>query len=344
MTTKFKGVSNYSDSLTTQQLEANLISFLNWGFLSIGAFQNVIKTGDISYVTESDHTQILTEDSQTILDPRQINYAVGAYGGEPAILRRVSDPNYLDGTVFEGFRKNWIWESNIEYPYQPISISGVYVDGNFIPKNSSGQYAHYIDYPAGRVVFNTPVSGSPEISCEYSFRHIYVDLADSPTFQQVQFNSYRIDDPTFALYGSGGWSVLSQNRIQLPCIVVEPVLTTSRIPYALGDYTVIHSQDCLFTILAETDYDRKQIHDTLVTQQEIVIKGFDKDKLLAASGYPVAYNGALQDNAIMYPDIVNNNSLSWSNIRFKRMSSVEVQSDPPLYLAKCRGTFECYLP
>lgn len=314
-TTTFKAVDNYTDSLTTQQLETNIMSFLNWGFLNIGAFQNV-------YLDSS-----------------------GVNGGNKSRLRAVQDPYLPNGTAFEGFRQDWVWETGIHYQTQPVAISGVWVDGSFIPKTSSGQYSHTINYPAGRVLFNSPVTGSPVIQCEHSFRQIKVDLAESPWFQQVQFNSYRIDDPGFLMEASGAWNILSQNRIQLPAVVIESVFNASRYPYELGSQAMIHNQDLLFNIIAETDYDRKQLHDILVGQEGIVIKSFDKDKLLASGLFPLTADGYLVDNPLNYEDIVNNPAFDFnSNITFHKMRSSEAESNPPLYLAKCRGTFECYLP
>lgn len=316
LSTSFKGVLNYGDSLQTQQLEANLLSYLDWGLLCIGAFQNV-------FVNTS-----------------------GVYDGTvpESRLTLVSDPNVVDGTEYQGFRQNWVWEQNIDYSYQPIPISGIYVDGNFVPKNDTGVYAHNVDYPAGRVVFNTPITGSPSIDCEYSFRHVRVDLGDSPWFQQIQFNSYRIDDPDFILTGSGAWNILAENRIQLPAIVLEPVFNVSKIPWEIGSYANIHSQDIIFNILTETDYDRKQLHDILINQSEITIRAFDKDVLLGASGYPLNPYGYLQSGALNYKQIVTSGVYDWnSKIRFKKMTSDEVVSDPPLYKSKVRGSFEMYL-
>lgn len=346
MSTSFKGISNYGDSLSTQQLESNLISFLDWGFLNIGAFQNVYRANADYYESENLSQYLLTEDGEQLLN-FQPSGVIGltAYAGLPAVLRPVTDPNFVDGTVFEGFRQNWVWESGIDYATQPISISGVYVDNAFMPNGTSGQYAFNINYPAGRVVFSTPITGDPNVSCEYSFKHVRVDLADSPWFQKIQLDSYRVDDPNFALVGSGDWNILSQNRVQLPAIVVDPSSKIKRIPFAVGDYTMIHKQDVEFDIFSETDYDRKQIHDILINQNEVVIKGFDRDILAASGNYPLNPYGYLNPGAQNYKQIVNSGLYQWkTNIQFDSLRSQEVESFPPVYRAKVRGTFSMYLP
>lgn len=345
MTTSFKGLVNYGDSLTTTQLETNLSAYIQWGFLNLGGFSSVYKIDDFSYTTEVGGLRLLTQSGSEIVRSADAAKVLNAYGVEPAYLRPVTDPNYIDGSVFEGYRQNWIWERNIDYTYQPIAISGVYVDGNFLPNNTSGAYAFNIDYPQGRVVFTSPLSGNPRVSAEYSFKHVRVDLADSPWFQQIQFNSYRVDDPEFALSGSGAWNILAANRVQLPAIIIEPVLKVSRKGYGLGDYTVIHSQDVRFSILAETDFDRKQIHDILIQQEEATIQTFDKDLLFSASGNPLDSNGFLtSSNPLNYKQIVQSGEYAWkSNIRFGAMRSHEVISDPPLWQASVLATFDMYL-
>lgn len=138
----FKGVNNLGDSLLSDQLESNLFAWCTWSSLGIGAFANITLP------------------------------ASGAYGGTPSLLRLSEDPNYQSGQVWEGFRKDWVWETGVNYAYQPIRVSGVYVNGTFQPVTGTGTYAHTIDYPAGQVVFNNPISPSSNVQCEFSYRTV----------------------------------------------------------------------------------------------------------------------------------------------------------------------------
>jgi hypothetical protein len=110
--TRLKGVTDVSQSTLCDQLESNIIEFFNWGMLCIGGFNNV-----------------------------QIGAASGAYGGDMSRLRPVSDPNYINGQVWEGFRQDWVWQSGIEYVVQPIPVSGVYINSVFYPLNTTGVYS-----------------------------------------------------------------------------------------------------------------------------------------------------------------------------------------------------------
>ena len=88
------GVSNIGKSALGDLLQAGIISFFDWGFQNIGAYENV---------------NIPTS---------------GVYGGDRHILRPVQTPYYTNGRVWEGYRSNWIWESGFSQPVQPIQISG----------------------------------------------------------------------------------------------------------------------------------------------------------------------------------------------------------------------------
>ena len=96
--TKFSKVSNIGDTLLSSEIENNLKWFLDWSLLGIGGWSNV---------------NIPTS---------------GAYGGTFDKLRLVNDPSYTNGQVWEGARKDWVWETGSSYEgYDPIQISGVYL-------------------------------------------------------------------------------------------------------------------------------------------------------------------------------------------------------------------------
>ena len=83
--TKFNNVDHYGDPLLIDQLEQNLKHYFDWAFLCIGAWQEVN------------------------------DGASGVYGGSFNTLRVVEDANYTDNTVYQGIRKDWVYESGINY-------------------------------------------------------------------------------------------------------------------------------------------------------------------------------------------------------------------------------------
>ena len=105
--TKLKGVNEVGDSLFMSTLENNLKVFFDWGLLGIGAWFDV-----------------------------QIPQS-GVYGGFYHKLRRVDDPSYDAGQVWETPRQDLVWETGVSYPsglstVQPVQISGVYGATKFL--------------------------------------------------------------------------------------------------------------------------------------------------------------------------------------------------------------------
>ena len=308
--TKLSGIDDISESTLCDQLESNLIEFFNWGFLGIGAFFNVTRDLDESR------------------------------------LRAVEDPRTVRGKIWEPARNNIIWESGVEYSLQPIGISGVYVNNTFYSSSTSGTYSHYIDYITGKVVFNNPIDYTADVRLEYSYRYFNFTTADVPWFRQVMFDSFRVDDNNFFQFGSGVWSTLSQNRVQLPSVVVEATPRSTSEGYQLGGGRKV-KQDILFHVFTENPWDRKTVLDVLRYQEEKTIKTFDKNLIAAQDGFPFTETGALSDSPLTYPQLIaptGDGGFYWKNITVDKVTSQETISLPPLYQAVVRGTFEVILP
>ena len=96
----FKGVSHIGEDLLLNDLELNMKVWLDYSFMHLGAWF------DVSIPTS------------------------GAYGGDFATLKFISDRSYTDGQVWEGVRKDWVWETGINYTgedgitsYDPFQVS-----------------------------------------------------------------------------------------------------------------------------------------------------------------------------------------------------------------------------
>jgi hypothetical protein len=313
--TKFNGVTQLGRPLQSDIIETSFIYFLQWSLLGIGAFENV-------YMGAS-----------------------GAYGGQKSKLRGVSDPRLISNQncqAWESFRMNWVWESGVEYSAQPIRPTGVWVNSTFYPSSTTGVYAHTYDFPRGRVVFNTAIPASSLVQTEYSYRTVNVDSSDKPWFRTVQMDSYRLDNPQFLQQGSGSWNVLAENRIQLPAIVVEVVPQTRHRPREMGTTARTHQQTVVLHVLAETPWDRDQLHDVLVNQYQKSIMGIDKRSMAAANAYPLQYNGAIASGAMTYPQTIT--TYPWRPISLIDLASNPVNEQPPLYWAAVNIKAEVELP
>lgn len=310
-----KGISDIGQSTLCDQLESNLIEFFNWGLLCIGGFGNAAIGNS------------------------------GAFGGDTSRLRPVSDPAYVDGQVWEGFRQDWVWESGISYPIQPIQISGVYVNNQFYPLSTTGIYSHHINYPLGRVTFDNPLPITSVVQANYSYRLYTIQSSDQQWFRQVMFESFRVDNSDFLQYGSGVWNVLAQQRVQLPAVIVDVVPRRNMFGYELGGTTTIH-QDILFHIFSETPSDRKTAMDIISYQKDKTIPLFDKNLMVAQNAFPLDYTGGLASGARSYPDLVKPTGWGgfyWNYATFQQMGMQESISMPPLYQAVVRATMEINL-
>ena len=314
--TKLKGVTEIGNSFLCDQLKSNLVEFFNWGLLEIGGFTNVERS------------------------------TVGGMGGFPAKLRLVDDPNFNTGQIWEANRQDWVWQSGLEYAYQPTVISGVYVNNTFYGSGATGVYAHKIDYPNGRVIFNQAISTTGVVEVNYSHRYCSFYTSDTTWFKEVLFNSYRVDDPQFMQHSSGVWDVLAQNRIQLPAVIVETVPRREFRPLQIGGGQWV-KQDVLFHILAENTWDRDKLIDIISYQKDRTILSFDKNRLAGEDKFPLDYDGSLRSGALSYPALVKdsgNGGYFWKKMFIKDMTTQETASYPPMFRAVVRGSFEIDFP
>lgn len=254
----------------------------------------------------------------------------GQYGGKNHVLRKVNDPNYANGRVWESFRKDWVWESGVDFNTQPISISGVYVNGVFHPNGTAGAYAFHIDYPLGRVVFDSPINPTGDVSLNYSYRWSPFYPDDVPWFQAIQPDSDRNDLSNF-IAGSGEWNKLAQDRIQLPSVVLSLGRRHKTQGMMLGGGQIVE-QDVLFDVLCETPQQLKTLRDVILNQDEKSFYLFDLARLASDNRFPLQYNGALNTNRPpSYPELVAEASVSGYRYRFCTFK--DTTADTPVKLS-----------
>jgi hypothetical protein len=273
----FRNVSKVGQPLISDNIEANLAAYLQWNLLGTCAFSNV------NYNTS------------------------GSYGGLASKLRLAKHSNYTNGQVWEGFRKQWIWQSGIDASVQPINISGVKVNGTFHPTSGVGAFAHTIDYPNGRIIFNSAISQSATVLVEYSYNYYQVYTADNPWWSQFQRNSFRVDDSAFLTSASGVWNKPPEQRVQLPALIVEATPNMHKTPYNIGSHMHWHKQEVKIHVVTETRQDLKWATDVITGQYDGVINMFDKAQMIVSGVYPINLtDGSLSSSLRNYPDILNN--------------------------------------
>lgn len=307
-----RGITNFGDATVINQVRENLISMFDYGLLEKGAYINV---------------EIPT---------------TGTYGGNDHQLRLVNDPRYNAGQVWQSFRSNWVWESGLgaltstdnAYP----GVSGVYVNNTFYPRSTTGAYAHHINHPLGRVIFDTAIDTDSTVTCEYSYKYINVTRADGlEWFKQIQTKSERSDNTNF-INNSGEWGILGDNRLQLPTIGVELVNSRKMAPHALGGGQRIYT-DYLFHCVAEDAYTRDSLMDIVSFQNDKSIKSYDLNAIAANDAFPLDYRGVPVSGALLYDDIIN--TYEGRHIRLLNIAADSVYSmSPDIHIGTMKLTTE----
>lgn len=309
--TQFKGISNISDELLLNILEVNFKTFFDWSFLQIGGWFNatIANSGTIYGSTNPRYKLIL-----------------------------VDDDAYTSGQVWQGIRKDWVWETGACYSGSyPINISGVYINNTLHPY-SSGTFT--IDYPNGRVVFNNAINKTSTVNINHSYRYVQVYRSnESPWFNQIQFNSFNTSDSDIKQISSGEWSIGGNHRIQLPAIVIESVPRSRSRPYEIGNSSLWIEQDIAFYVIAENKNDRNKLLDILRLQQDLTIQLYDPNLLAQNNNYPLNDYGDLKPSGLMYPNIIQ--QYAWRKCFIKNISLFELDSvTPNLHMGMARATVE----
>lgn len=306
--TKFNFIDSIGENLLISQLESNLKTYLDWSLLEIGSFTNIaIPTS-------------------------------GAFGGSYDSMRVVKDPSYTDGRVWETARKDWVWETGLTYATQPINITGVYISGTMYGTGSIA--SHHYNYPLGRVVFDNPIRTTSTVKISHSYRNVQVYIADqAPWWDELQYNSLRVDNSTFNYTASGDWNILANHRVQLPAVVIEAIPRRSFKPYEMGNVSNFVYQDVIFHVIAESRWWRNQLVDILSLQKDKTIWLYDNNAILAATGYPLDYRGMRKTNPLMYPTFVQD--YRYKMARFFNANVIEMRSlNNRLKTGQVRVTFE----
>lgn len=274
--TEFRGIDHIGKKSLSEIVSDNLISWVDWSFLCLGAFQNISLSG------------------------------VGIYNTNKSRLRLIDDKRTTLGSVWEGFRNNWIWQSGVPVSQQPTRPSGVYVNSSFVPANSSGTYAHIIDYPRGRVVFNTAIPTGSIVENEYSYRNINViDANNSPYFQRIQMDSERVDDPQFLQTNSGAYYNVSDTRLQLPQVAIDVTSFDNSRPAEIGSGGRWKQNKIGFYVFAESDQIADRIGDIIQDQEMRTLYLYDSNVVASGNYYPLTSSGTIASGAKTYPQMVD---------------------------------------
>lgn len=289
---ELKGFDSVFDHTLNNEIQDNIVEFLDWALLEKGNYMNVT-LGELS-----------------------------PDGQDYSKLKISSNPNFISGKAWEGFRKNWVWQSGISYDPPPIvgtnnnkpGISGVYVNNTFHPSTSTGTYEHSVDYYNGRIIFTNPIPTGSNVQAEYSYKYINVLYANAlPWLSEIQKNSLDLDS-SFNVINKGKYDIPSEARVQLPAIAIEVVPKRSFKGYQLGGGQWIET-DVIFHCLAEDEYNRNKLVDIISLQNDKNIILFNSNNIARSGAFPIDYRGFPVSGALSYPELVE--LYTAGNMRFK---------------------------
>ena len=231
MSINFKGLeqnAGYGGYSLSDQILTNLRYWISQNLLNHGGF-NIYVNGQDSFFAENEST-----------------------------LHYTPDARFPDRTVFEGVGREFVFESGVSIPAEIFRVSGVYIDGNFIPTTDTGPYRHHIDYNHARIIFDEPVPENSIVSANYISRAIFVGLADSKNFQNLILESIE-EFLSGAGFPSGTAS--RDEQIWLPSVFIEEQNTKGR-GLQLGGGQ-IKEKTIVLHIIADTPGDRNFLLNAL---------------------------------------------------------------------------------
>jgi hypothetical protein len=231
-----KGFTDIFSYTLNNDIQDGLVEYFDWGLLDKGNYFNAT-LGELS-----------------------------PDGEDYSRLRSSSNPQYLDGQVWEGFRGNWVWQS-------------------------------------GAVIFENPIPTGSKVQAEYSYRWINVVYAnDVPWLKEVQLDTQH---PTSSFYdkNKGAWDIPVESRLQLPAIAIEVVPTRNFKGYQLGGGQIVYT-DILFHCIAEDEVTRNKLVDIVSLQNNKTIHLYNSNSINENNDYPTDYRGVPVSGALQYPELV----------------------------------------
>jgi hypothetical protein len=212
----------------------------------------------------------------------------------------------------------------------------VFINGDF---HATGNVTNpfYIDYPNGRIVFDSAISTTSDVQVEFSHKWVHVVPAEGISwFRQIQQRSFR-NESDFQVSNSGGWANLGQTRVQLPALAIEVVPPKSLQGYQLGGGQWVNNE-IIFHTITENHWECANIMDTVLYQNDKTIHLYDPTRIGMSGVSPFNYRNELRENAIpsgLYPNLIDNFFWKRCWINSSRSQDI-VQLSPDLYIGSVR--------
>lgn len=299
-----EGINFWGDWCLEDIILYNVISFVKYGLLEVGAYVNIDK-GQVNYLGH---------------DLSRLNPVVGVTG-------------YTDYTIYKGAKSDWIWESNIQLKStgvaQPNVPSGIFINNAFYPTGviASGN-SYILDFSRGQVVFNSGRSASDTVQVPHSVRLVDVHPKESQEYSQLLSNWNQA-------VGTGNIdSIRPQTYLPAMFVDVNQLDTTRGLQQ--GNRAKVSSIGIEFTAVSTSPFDLRKLSSTCyfletksfnlynlanipfgLDYQGRLINPSAVWPVLSASGL---YQGRFQENARM-------SKLNMSNPLFGRRMNISLEID-----------------
>lgn len=237
------------------------------------------------------------------------------------------DPTYSQANrVFQSAFKNWVYESGIPSSsgvLPPLVASGVTVGGTFFPTATTvGAFAHFIDFPNGRVIFNSALAGTPVVQAEFSYKMVLVDHANlfNNENRPVLIETALKDNPQ----ETGVITYPTPLSRTLPAIFID-VLSRQNNAYELGTRSPIQDYFGVLHVWTRDEFTRDLIEDVIADEFRNVLLGIDFN----TAPDPLLFNGRNNPNFSGYSSLAQ----VWGQHFWRRiyLEDISPTKDSPLY-------------
>jgi len=133
------------------------------------------------------------------------------------------DPNFYDKSIYASQYRQFVSDHSIQNANIP---SGIYVNNNFINKNTSGLK---IDYEMGRVMFDGAVNNLQNPKCSFAYKEFNIYYNESQDEQIIFDSPYQARPDTL----NNQNPPLEYNQITYPAIFVK-TQHMEHLPFAFG--------------------------------------------------------------------------------------------------------------
>ena len=264
----FRNVNYFGEYTARSQIRENIIWQLRESLVNIGAYYN-ISSGVKGYQNE-----------------------------DISLLKPSYRPEDSGFKLWRGLSANWIWETSTPTytgGAPTISISGIWMNGTFLPTGTTGANEFYVDYAKGGVVFTTAKPENTQLFCNRSERVGFVYPTKSTQYKTLfvehlrQFESY--------VPGSGTDAMPVELKAFLPAIFVDVTQSHGK-PFQIGSVDKAQGFELVFDVVCEDPFSHDTLVDCILSLASQGTMLFDVNQSINNNKFPLDYRGALVNQSV----------------------------------------------